>query len=62
MDLSLRTINPFRLVFDLMNLDSESDQWLQSYEQLKDSQTNGKQMIFFPLSGYISQSMLPTFN
>ncbi len=45
----------------LLNTTPQSDQWFQSYEQLKDSQNNRKQKKFFiPFSGYISQSMLPT--
>ncbi len=44
----------------LLKTPPESDQWLQSYEELKDSQNNRKQKKFIPFSGCISLSMLPT--
>ena len=44
----------------LLKTPPKSNQWFQSYEQLKDSQNYRKQKKFIPLSGYSSISMLPS--
>ncbi len=66
-----RTCDIFNFLFDwnahleryiLLKTPPESDQWFQSYEQLKNSKNNRKLKKFIPFSGYLSLSMLPTFH